>query len=48
MFLGLKWAHLTLSLRPQDVVREPVAEAGLWEIAVQAEGVSKLLSSRLP
>lgn len=48
MFSGLKWAHLTLSLRPEDVVREPVAEAGALGVAVWAEGVSKLLSPRLP
>ena len=32
----------------EDVVREPVAEAGALGVAVWAEGVSKLLSPRLP
>lgn len=48
MFSGLKWARLIFESRPEDVVREPVAEAGGLGVAVLGEGVSKLLSSRLP
>ena len=48
MFSGLKWARLIFESRPEDVVRETVAEAGGLGVAVLGEGVSKLLSSRLP